>query len=178
MTLLSRISRLFRADFHALLDSLEEPEVLLRQALREMEEQLCGDEQCEKRWEAGLERLNGLRNDLQKNLVDLAAELDLCFTADREPLARNLIKRRLQAERGSERLSQQIAALEKSLKDLRGRLQDQRERLDALRQKAALFDEAQVSPHSLGDGPITLPAVSDDEIEIALLREKQRRMPS
>ena len=68
MTLLTRISRLFRADFHALLDSLEEPDVLLRQALREMEEEMLRDEQCEKRWATDLERLAGRRCELGKSL--------------------------------------------------------------------------------------------------------------
>ena len=45
MVLISRISRLFRADLHAVLDRIEEPEALLRQAIREMEELLAQDEQ-------------------------------------------------------------------------------------------------------------------------------------
>ncbi len=40
MALITRVSRLFQADFHAVLDRIEEPEVLLRQAVREMEEEL------------------------------------------------------------------------------------------------------------------------------------------
>ena len=43
MALISRVSRLLRADLHAVLDHLEEPDVLLRQAVREMEEALAGD---------------------------------------------------------------------------------------------------------------------------------------
>ena len=42
MALITRVSRLFQADFHAVLDRIEEPEVLLRQAVREMEEELAG----------------------------------------------------------------------------------------------------------------------------------------
>ena len=45
MALITRVSRLFQADFHAVLDRIEEPEVLLRQAVREMEEELARDEQ-------------------------------------------------------------------------------------------------------------------------------------
>ena len=39
MALINRISRLFTADMHAVLDRLEEPDVLLKQALREMEDE-------------------------------------------------------------------------------------------------------------------------------------------
>ena len=37
MALITRISRLFTADFHAVLDRIEEPDVLLKHAIREME---------------------------------------------------------------------------------------------------------------------------------------------
>lgn len=178
MTLLTRISRLFRADFHALLDCVEEPDVLLRQALREMEEELFGDEQQEKHLLAELDSLNWRRAELEKMLAGIAEELDVCFAADREPLARSLIKRRLESERLLDRLSQQIAALEKSLSNLRIRLQDQRERLECLRQKAALFEEEQHTSFSGSDRHPTVASVSEDEVEIALLKEKQRRMPS
>ena len=36
MALVNRLSRLFQADFHAVLDRIEEPDLQLRQAVREM----------------------------------------------------------------------------------------------------------------------------------------------
>lgn len=36
MALINRATRLFRADLHAVLDRIEEPDILLRQAVREM----------------------------------------------------------------------------------------------------------------------------------------------
>ncbi|MGH8626524.1 MAG: PspA/IM30 family protein [Gammaproteobacteria bacterium] len=45
MALITRVARLFRSDLHVVLDRVEEPEVLLRQAIREMEEELSSDEQ-------------------------------------------------------------------------------------------------------------------------------------
>jgi len=41
MALINRISRLFKADFHAVLDHIEEPEALLKQAIRDMEDDLA-----------------------------------------------------------------------------------------------------------------------------------------
>ena len=37
MALVTRLSRLFQADFHAVLDQIEEPDLQLRQAVREMQ---------------------------------------------------------------------------------------------------------------------------------------------
>ncbi|RLA35148.1 MAG: hypothetical protein DRR11_01080, partial [Gammaproteobacteria bacterium] len=45
MALINRISRLFKADFHAVLDQIEEPEQLLKQAIRDMEDELATTEQ-------------------------------------------------------------------------------------------------------------------------------------
>ena len=178
MTLLTRISRLFRADFHALLDNVEEPDVLLRQAVREMEEELLCDERQEQRLLTELDNLNTRRVELENTLSGISEELDICLTAEREQLARSLIKRRLESERLLERLTQQANSVEKALTDLHVRLKDQRERLEALRQKAALFEDEQRKPFSDSNHHPTVPSVSEDEVEIALLKEKQRRMPS
>jgi phage shock protein A len=40
MTLITRVSRLFKADVHGILDALEEPEAILKQAVREMEDEI------------------------------------------------------------------------------------------------------------------------------------------
>ena len=45
MALINRISRLFKADFHAVLDQIEEPEALLKQAIRDMEDDVVNTEQ-------------------------------------------------------------------------------------------------------------------------------------
>ena len=45
MALITRISRLFKADFHAVLDQIEEPEQLLKQAIRDMQDEIAVAEQ-------------------------------------------------------------------------------------------------------------------------------------
>jgi len=64
MLLISRISRLFRADLHAVLDRIEEPEALLRQAIREMEELLAQDEQRSRLLQEGYGLPKGLQSQL------------------------------------------------------------------------------------------------------------------
>ena len=45
MALVTRLSRLFQADFHAVLDRIEEPDLQLKQAVREMQFALDQDQQ-------------------------------------------------------------------------------------------------------------------------------------
>jgi phage shock protein A len=44
MTLITRITRLFKADLHGILDGLEEPQEVIKQAIRDMEEDIATQE--------------------------------------------------------------------------------------------------------------------------------------
>jgi len=44
MALMTRITHLFKADMHAIIDSIEEPSSVLKQAIREMEDLIVEDE--------------------------------------------------------------------------------------------------------------------------------------
>ena len=76
MALISRVTRLFRADFHAVLDRVEEPDILLRQAIREMEEDLNRDEQAYRGHERDREQLAKRESEFQQLTRSLAEELD------------------------------------------------------------------------------------------------------
>ena len=97
MALITRVSRLFQADFHAVLDRIEEPEVLLRQAVREMEEELARDEQRSKMLQHEQRQLITRATDLEQSLHDIEEELDVCFDAGNDDLARACIRRKLES---------------------------------------------------------------------------------
>lgn len=54
MTLIARMTRLFKADLHGILDSLEEPEEVAKQAIRDMEEDIATQERRLDELRAGL----------------------------------------------------------------------------------------------------------------------------
>ncbi len=181
MALITRVSRLFRADMHAVLDQIEEPQQLLRQAIREMEEALLQEEQS-------LKLMQHEQGQLQRRLAGLAQtmeksdeELDLCFESNKEELARTIIKRRLETERLGKLLSEKSEALGDRINHLKPHLEQHRTELDGMRQKAELLatEQAESSLGQRADSSENIGmAIGDDEIEVALLREKQRRMPS
>lgn len=172
MALLNRMARLFRADLHAVLDRIEEPEALLKQALRDMEEELAADERRYKLLTQEHEQLAARREDLDQALRDMDGELDLCFESAKDDLARTLVKRQLETRRHAALLAKKRAALEKAMAELKSRLEQNRARLDAMRQKAELL-AAESEPAE----PCLTPdwTVRDEEVELALLREKQQR---
>lgn len=175
MALMNRFARLVRADVHAVLDRLEEPETLLRQSLREMDDEFATAAQALKARELELRQTQARRHDIDAALTRIAGELDLAFGAGNEALSRTLLRRRLEHERLARHVDQRRAALDGDIAERRRTLDEQRQRLDALRQKAALFD---VETATAADAGVVAPgdfAVSDEDVELALLRERQQR---
>jgi phage shock protein A len=178
MALITRVSRLFQADFHAVLDRIEEPEVLLRQAVREMEEELACDEQRSKvlRHEQG--QLIARETEIEQSLHDIEEELDVCFESGNDDLARTSIKRKLEAQRFSKGLSRRHQALQETLDELNTRLRENRARLESMRQKAELLAEESARARSADNWTLPDITVRDEDVEVALLREKQLRRRS
>ncbi len=175
MALITRVARLFRADLHAVLDRIEEPEALLRQAVREMEEVLGRDR-------ARLDGLGRERTRLQAREVGfhgtlqaLAEELEVCFQAGDEALARRVIRRRLETQRLAQALDERRRALEREHEALSRRVEENGVRLEAMRREAALVTRDGASEE--GEVPDGAPPVgiTAEDVEVAFLREKQRR---
>jgi phage shock protein A len=175
MTLINRFARLFRADLHALLDRVEEPDILLRQAVREMEESLDEDERRRRVLERECERLAAREAEAKESLSSAVEEMDLCFAAGKEELARALIRRKLENERAGKAAAAQRQTLETELADLSARVEENRERLDIVRQRAELLGERAPEHSWETAGDRRERAVSDEEVEIAYLREKRNR---
>ncbi len=184
MALINRISRLFKADFHAVLDQIEEPEQLLKQAIRDMEDELAATEQRIAVCEHDQEALAVRNSELQGALAEINGQLDLCFESKKEDLAKGLIKKKLEAERLMKRLTAQQAANDKYLDGQRTTLDENKATLESFRQKADLFAQrasAQTRGGSEFDDIGWMAremTVGDDEVEIAYLREKSFRSGS
>jgi phage shock protein A len=175
MALINRLSRLFAADLHAVLDRIEEPDVLLKHAMREMEEELAHGEHQQRQLESECATLDERYRDMQELIAKIGEQLDVCFANGNDELARKVLKRRLETERLLQHVAARRAALDKALATHGAALQTHREQLDVMRQKAEL-----VAVAPTGGDPVDHPefAVGDDEVEVAFLRERQQRRPS
>jgi phage shock protein A len=182
MALINRVTRLFKADFHAVLDQIEEPEQLLKQAIREMEDDLAESGQRIRAGAHDQQALATRKDEIDAKLVQIDGELDLCFSSKKNELARGLIRKKLEAQRLSQRLGSQHGASEKYLSEQRAMLDENRNALEGLRQKAELFAQRTPAKSESGLDDIAWMArelsVSDDEVEVAYLREKSARSPS
>lgn len=182
MALINRVSRLFRADFHAVLDRIEEPELVLKQAIRDMEEELAAAERHIRSCAQEEEELGRRAAELDDKLSEIDDELDLCFANGKDDLARSLVRRKLEAERLAKRLTAKRTANADALQSASSRMTENRAALESLKQKAEIF--ARQTP-ATGAGGIEESGwmgrdlvVSDDEIEVAFLRERASRSAS
>jgi hypothetical protein len=112
---------------------------------------------------------------VQTALTELGGHLDVCFANGNEELARKVIKRRLETLRLDKHIAERRALIEKQIGERRAAVDAQREQLDVMRQKAELLT---VAPSGGDEWGRTDFAVTDDEVEVALLRERQQRQPS
>jgi phage shock protein A len=168
---------LFTADLHAVLDRLEEPDVLLKQAIREMEDELALREHRIRGLDLEREQCTRQAVDIERELARTTEQLDVCFDSGEEQLARTLLKRRLEMEHVLVRLRARADDSTKALATEHAQLDEHRRAFDSLRQQAEVL--LQNGPRS-GASPAMpyQPPVTDDDVEVALLQEKQRRSRS
>lgn len=139
MAILNRIKRLFQADIHAILDVIEEPESVLKQAIREMQENL--DQK-----QGQLARSGRLLDNLQNNQVRLkdeisriAQDLTRCLETGNEELSRKTIGRRLALEKQLAAVEEQLGALGRQRNEQRSAIEVQQAQLESVLEKARLF---------------------------------------
>jgi len=175
MALITRLSRLFEADFHAVLDRIEEPDLQLKQAVREMQFALEQDRQRLKLLQHEADELARGSADALARLQAYDEELDICLAAKKDDLARDLVRRKLAAERQLQALEKQSGSIDRLQQALAEEIEAQSRQLVSMQQKLELLVRED-NPLGTDTGPVE--SIRTEEIEIALLREKQRRTTS
>jgi phage shock protein A len=176
MALVTRLSRLFQADFHAVLDRIEEPDLQLRQAVREMQFALDQDQQRQQLLQHEADQLAKVVVSFNDKLCALDEELDICLAAKKDDLARDLVRRKLAAEKQLQARRDRAAAIDQQRQVLTRQIGEQAQQLAGMKQKLELLVKTD-DPVPVGSFNPT-DTIRDEEIEIALLREKQKRSKS
>jgi hypothetical protein len=106
-------------------------------------------------------------------LKALDEELDICLAAQQDELARDLVRRKLAAKIHQQRTRERIETLESQGQALTRQIDEQGQQLTSMKQKLELLVSSR-DPASAASWPGE-DVIRSEEIEIALLREKQRR---
>jgi len=171
MALITRLSRLFNADMNAVLDQIEEPELLLKQAVREMEETLTHNEKQIRLLELENQQNTKKEQDLKQTLADLEKQIALCFKSKKEELAKVLIRRKLELEQLIAALLRKTSTSEDTIVQLKTQFTEQQSQLSSMKQKAEIFSQ-NTSNDSAWDKQTF--SVHDEDVEVAFLHEKQK----
>lgn len=178
MGIMTRILRLWKADIHGVMDQLEDKELLLKQYLREMENDLQKKEG----------RLQQLAAACGKTNIDLAArrqeidklekDLRLALRKENDEIAKALIRKQRIQHKHCEHLQQQRQALVEEQEHLSGVLDEQRLQYDSLKAKAATYCcQAQTNSFTEADNIFSAAsnvfAIDEDEIDLELMRRKE-----
>lgn len=181
MSIIGRLSRLFKADIHGILDSLEDPRETLKQALREMEEEIAKGEEALKRLIQKEEEMRVSKGERENALKEYRNQMDLCFDSGNEALAKAILKKKLESEKRLYGIEKAIAQVGKAIDTTNRVLEEQREKLQAVLEKQRLFeDQVGVMENSSAvfggeSGEPISSLVSDEELELAYLSEQKRR---
>jgi phage shock protein A len=178
MTLITRITRLFKADLHSLLDDLEEPQEVIKQAIRDMEEEIATHERRLAELHAVAQRLRRETQELTVARQEIETHIALCFAADNEALARNLIRQRLEMTRRARGLARAQDETQTQSDALATRIATHKAQLATVVQRLKTYEDTR--PSQPGTSSTWAPfqsgsVITDDEVEVAFLEEKQRR---
>jgi phage shock protein A len=170
MAIFSRLTRLLKADIHGLLDFLEEPEVTLRQAIREMEEELLLNRTRLKRLEDEICTTEKNRLEVTKKISDLSSDIALCFKESKAELAKSKVRERLINESHLLLLKSDFETLSTRHEKIKATITEQEKCVESYNQKLTLFSKDKIS--SISPSIQSHSKISDDDVEMAFLKER------
>ena len=172
MNILTRVSRLFKADIHGILDNLEQPEIILQQSVRDMQNEIDQDELIISGQDKQQDNLEQKHQCLEEKIKELQEQLQLCFSENNETLGKSVIRKKLQAEDSLKEISRQLANISEEKKLNIRETDERKEKLQAIRDKLALFTEkTELNESSLSSDLDS--RITQDDIELAFLYEKK-----
>ena len=169
-----RITRLFKADMHGLLDLLEEPEAVFKQAIRDMESEIEQGRRTLAERRQREERLRHAAIQLENSMRTCDEQIDIAFDAQNDDLARTFIRKKLEADNRLQATARAIANMASETEAMQNQLRDQQAQLDAVLAKMPVCPSEPGRPE--GPAAAAPPSgVAEEDVEAAFLREKRRR---
>lgn len=177
MALMTRISRLMKADMNAVLDRIEEPDLVLRQAVRDMDEEHQAQARQIDRLTVEIQQQIKSLKLSEQALADIEPQLDDCFAAERDDLARELVQRRLELNNALTRQTSRLESLHAEHKQKNTQQRDNEIQLQCMRQKLDVLSN-NIDSTARADRCGDTSTVSVTDVDIAFVQEKQKRSRS
>jgi phage shock protein A len=167
MQVLERIGRMLRADAHGVIDQIEEKRLLLKQHLREAEIEIAHKRGTLDGLDEERLRIFDQGRRLEAEVARLDEDIEIARKGDDPDLSRFAVRRWLPKRDALRQLQAHARQLDERRARLSAKLESQEAELAALRPRVRA---AMTRPSRDCDPPLQEPSVTDEEVELELLR--------
>ena len=172
MGLLTRLTTLAKADAHGVVDALEDKALVLRQSVREAAAELDRKRCRIAAADAESKDLQKGADRMREQIASLEEDVSLALAGDKEELARYTLKKLLPLRHGVRQIEHRLATLGEERSELQAQLTEQQAEFELLEQQVRGY-LAQHGPKAEGSAAFTDLVVTDEDVEIELLRRRQ-----
>ncbi len=176
MTIMTRFIRLCKADIHGVMDHLEDKQLLLKQYLRDMEDDLNAEKTRMRQLIAANERSRRLFGKYENEIARIKDEIATAIQKEKDDIARFLIRKSRPYIKMRDQTSRQMEAAEDEISQLKTRIEQRRVQLKDIQRRAREYSETIKAGTDMFDmGHVENDdAFTEEEIELELFRRKEK----
>lgn len=177
MGIMTRFVKLCKADIHGVMDQMEDKGLLLKQNLRDMQEELDKKESCLAGMLSFREETEREKEMRSREHEALERDLEIAIAQDKDDIARMLIRKLKSLSSHIDSVNRHTQNLERDIARLRTTFEEQRLLYEQLRLKAS--EHARRAERQQWETPAwAIPRgigveASEAEVELELMRRKQ-----
>ena len=178
MSIATRFIRLWKADLHGVMESIEDKGLLLKQCLREMQDELECKEAALNTLVKKKEKARQEQKTLQQENSKVEKDLEASVSMGKDDISRFLIKKRLLLCRHLQELTSHLQKLEQDIMNVEEAVAARKAQYDQIKLRAAEFfrtadNKEWEQMFSEIIPPTTFQEPSDEEVELELLKRKK-----
>jgi len=178
MGIMTRFVRLCKADIHGVIDQLEDKDLLLKQYLRDMEEELAKKEAALKKMVAFREQVQREHERYTEKEQKIEQNITEAIGKENDELARLFIKKLKTLVYHREELSRHVERLNGEIEELVGSLEEQRLQYGHFKVKAAEYSRRRERDQWEKTIPSLIPysfprEPSEAEVELEILQRRE-----
>jgi phage shock protein A len=178
MGIMTRFTRLCRADIHGVMDQIEDKGLMLKQCLREMEESLARKQAELNKVKAAFDQTRHDREQFCREQEKLEGDLNAAIEKEKDDIARLLIKKLKTIDQHLDAMTRHGNTLERKIASLNEQINTQKHQHAELQLRAETY--FQQSEHKRWEDTVskiiprsTCSDLSDDEVELELINRKE-----
>ncbi|MBE9533422.1 MAG: PspA/IM30 family protein [Proteobacteria bacterium] len=178
MGIMTRFTRLCKADIHGVMDQLEDKGLLLKQYMRDMEEELGRKEATLRQMVVSRDRAQQDYERYAEECEKLDQDIAAAIEKDKDDIARLLIKKIKPFAYHREELSRHIQNLGREIREFHQQVEEQRLQYEQLQLRAREYSHQAEREQWEKTISTTAPAAAsreptEEEVELELLKRKE-----